>query len=465
MSSAPPNILYVVCHDTGRELGCYGRRIRTPRLDAFAAEGIRLSNMFCSSPACAPSRSCTYSGMPAHLNGQMGVSPSGCALAAHIPTVVDYLNLGGYETAHIGFQHERYRAIENRYRVEKGAGNLSLAENGVDAAISYLKSRKPTDKPFYLNVATMENHCRMWQNQCDNRRAFYGSTPPEEIDFPEWVPDDPLLRVEFGNFQACIRYFDSQMGRLLDAIDQLGYRENTLVIICTDHGPSGIRAKGTLYDHGTEIFFLARLPGRIPSGAISDALLQNMDCAPTLLEAAGLPIPGNMHGRSFWPLLNGRDYLPHDCIFMERNYHGEDAQDLMRAVRSRDFLYIRNFSPGATWAWTRDECPPLIPTYKHWFTDMWPPETQLRPREELYSVQGDPHQFRNIASLPAFQWARRDLAAKLEDFMRRTGDPALFGPVYSVATLEKAAGRNVIYREEHPPEYPPELISAEPAPR
>ena len=357
MTSEPLNIIYVVCHDTGRELGCYGRRILTPRLDAFASEGIRLDNMFCSSPACAPSRSCAYSGLPAHLNGQLGVTPSGCTLSPHLPTVVDYLNMGGYETVHIGFQHERYRAIENRYRVEKGGGKLCLVENGVDAAIGYLQARKPSDKPFYLNLATAENHAGIWQEQGNNRHAFYGTIPAEKVDYPTWYPEYEPLRRETGNFHACIQYFDSQMGRLLDAIDALGYLRNTLVIITTDHGPSGGRGKGTLYDHGTEIFFLARLPGVISPGQVSDALLQNLDLAPTLLDAAGLSVPGTMHGKSFWPLMRGTSYTPHESIVMERNFHGKDSADIMRAVRTKEHLYIRNFSPNAKHVWTKGRVP------------------------------------------------------------------------------------------------------------
>lgn len=463
MNDAPLNIIYIVCHDTGREIGCYGRKIATPHLDAFASEGIRFTNMYCSSPACAPSRSCAYSGLPAHLNGQMGVTPSGYILSPHIPTVVDYFNRGGYETVHIGFQHERYRSIENRYQVEKGSGKLNLVENGVDAVIDYLKARQPSDKPFYLNMGTMENHCVMWQQRGHNRHEVYGNVPPDQVDYPTWFPEYGPLRQEIGNFQACIHYFDTHIGRLLDAIDQLGYRNNTLVVICTDHGISGERGKGTLYDHGTEMFFLARLPDKIAPNQVSDALLPNMDIAPTLLEAAGLPVPGTMHGKSFWPLMTGGNYTPHDFIVMERNYHGDDYPDIMRAVRSKDYLYIRNFSPHVKHPWTKEECPPLHPEYKAWFTEMWPWATIPREREEMFSVKDDPDQFHSIASDPAVQDAKKDLSDKLDDYMKRTGDPALYGEIISVASMEKAAGRHMKYREEHLPLYTEDLLKLEPS--
>lgn len=116
-----------------------------------------------------------------------------------------------------------------------------------------------------------------------------------------------------------------------------------------DRGIAGLRAKGTLYDPGTDIALLMRLPGVIPEGKSFSELIQNIDIAPTILEATGVPIPATMQGKSFWPLLTGGSHEAHEAIVIERNWHGD--YDPMRAVRTKRFHYIRNFGDAPKKAW------------------------------------------------------------------------------------------------------------------
>lgn len=216
-------------------------------------------------------------------------------------------------------------------------------------------------RPFYLNIGTIETHAVTWQSNTalDRLTTRYKPGPPEQTSVPPFLPDVPPIRKEMAQFRACIRYLDTQIQPLFEAIERLGFKNDTLVIFTTDHGISGERAKGTLYDHGTEIALLVQGPGIAPSGQ-TQALLTNIDYCPTLLEAAGAPIPPMIQGRSFWPLLVGGAYLPHDAVVTERHYHGGNAgpqpppgaivppgashtdYDPMRSVRTPRFHYIRN---------------------------------------------------------------------------------------------------------------------------
>jgi N-sulfoglucosamine sulfohydrolase len=452
-----PNIIYLVCHDIGKEAGCYGKPIDTPVMNAFAAGGARFDNYFCSSPCCTPSRCCAYTGQYAHTNGVMGLANFGWSMAPETNTIVDYFNQGGYETAHCGVQHERHAAVPppddvalsakaNRYQVEmcrKGSDNL--VENALDAAVAYLESRASDAPPFYLNVGTSEVHAGTWQIQGPKaarewkawRHGIYGDTPEDEVYMPPYLPGVPQLRKEMGRFQACIRYYDTQIERLFEAVKRLGLAHNTLVVCTTDHGISNMRSKGSLYDRGVEIMLLMQMQGVIPEGSVVHDLVQNIDMAPTLLEAAGLPIPETMQGQSFWPRLTGQPYEAHDMIFLERNYHSEADYDPMRAVRTSRHHYIRFYNLDYKRAWIPGDPLVMGDTYDDWFTDMGPWGSQPRSAEELYDIARDPQEFHNLASDPEYKSLRDELNTELTKWMEETQDPLLQGKI-------EIPGRNVL---------------------
>lgn len=433
----PLNIIYIVPHDLGKELGCYGRPIPTPNLDAFAAGGVRFDNAFCNAPCCSPSRGCMYTGQYSHTNGQMGLAHGGFPLEEHVRTIVDYFNDAGYESAHVGYQHERLHAAENRYQVEMFERKRVVVEEAVPMAVEYLESRRRADRPFYLNVGTIEVHaCKWaWPDNPYTRAHIYGQAPPEETFVPPYLPDTPAVRAAMGRFQACIRYYDAQMQVLFDAVRRLGYEDNTLVLFTTDHGISGSGGKGTVYDRGVEVALMLQMPRLIGRGRVVNEVIQNIDIAPTLLEAAGVPVPQAMQGRSFWPLLTGGDYMPHDAIFIERNYHGaaQDGHtvdyDPMRVVRTPQFHYIRNFADAPERALRRCDEAEIGRPATGGLDDPWPDVSLPRPPEELFDVRADPDEFHDRADDAAFADTKAELAAMVERWMQETDDPLLRGPI------------------------------------
>ena len=429
MKHSKPNIIYIVCHDLGKHLGCYGARVMSPNLDRFAAQGVKFTQAFCNAPACSPSRGCAMTGLYSHNNGLMGLVNRGWSMPESCPTIVDYLNEAGYETVHFGFQHERYSARANRYKI---CGNDTLvetyAENAISRAIEYLESNKGSGKPFYMNIGTWEVHATSWQgNYVKERLEVYNDGIEDEAYIPDYTPDTLEIRKEMLKFQSCIRYLDKQVQRLFDTVERLGYEENTLVIFTTDHGIGNMRAKGTLYDRGTEITLLMQMPGTIGEGVVISELIQNIDITPTLLEVAGLEIPPSIQGRSFWKLLTGGEYTPHNEIFIERNYHG--GYDPMRSVRTKRFHYIRNFGENIKKAWLPHEIPYMNKEYKAWYIELWPEPSLPREREELFDIVADPWEFNNLAYDPEYSEVKKDLAKKMERWMESTNDPLLQGEI------------------------------------
>lgn len=433
MASRRPNILYFVCHDIGRHMGCYGVPVATPNLDEFAASGVKFTNAFCNSPACTPSRVCAMSGQYAHVSGGIGLAHLGWPMPENVRTIVDYLNDAGYETIHSGMEHDRHPQA-NHYKVDFEEGWEDFhAENGVNKALDYL-AKRDRSRPFYLNIGSQQPHASSWRHT----DGLYGEpVAPEDVYIPPYLPDLPGLRRGFGQFQAAIRYMDKHFGRLLEGVKKLGHDRDTIVIFTTDHGIAAPRSKGTLYDRGVEIALLVRLPEGCQAGAEVRHLIQNIDFVPTLLGAAGVPVPGHLPGKSFWPLLTGGKYTPHQHVFIERNFHGErriyggdkdyvDRYDPVRAVRTPAFHYIRYFDPTVKCRpWLPFEVPPCLPgdmqEGRHWEFCV-PHPREPRPAEELFHVMHDPQEFVNVAGRPEFRQVQADLKSRLEEWMKSTDD-------------------------------------------
>lgn len=431
-----PNIIYIVCHDLGKHLGCYGAMVASPNLDRLGAEGVQFNLAFCNAPACSPSRACAMTGKYSHTNGEIGLSHMGWSLAQDQRTVVDCFNDGGYETGHFGLNHERH-AGENHYQIdEERTWSDWKAANAVDRTIDYLESRADPDRPFYLNVGFSETHAP-WHSKS------YPEVAPEDAYIPTYSADMPQLREELAGFQGAILYMDGLIGRLREQIDRLGYRRNTILVFTTDHGIDNLRAKGTLYDRGVEVSLLMQLPEAMRNGIVVDDLIQNIDIAPTLLEAAGIDVPPDMQGKSFWPVLSGSAYQPHEALFIERNFHGQrpwlgdrwaeehtDVYDPVRAVRTKDFHYIRYFDPGA---WPRLPLPHEIAQVAsdcdRYYRSPWPLLTGPRAEEELFHVTHDPGELRDVATQPEYAAVKQDLAERLDAWMRQTDDHVLTGAV------------------------------------
>lgn len=405
-----PNIICIVCHDLGRELGCYGRGLHTPHLAAFAESGIIFDDAVCTSTACSPSRACMMTGLYPHQNGVMGLAHTGWSMPIQTRTIVDYLNADGrYETAHVGLQHERHPDGEglNRYQTELWTRHSdTFVEHAVQEAVSFLEVRAGRRRPFFLNVGLLETHPQRWgrpymDGRAERYRPFQPEVPAAVPYFVEPEGGDTLRR-----FQGAIRYMDHHLGRLFAALNRLGFFENSLIVFTTDHGPAlGPKSKGTLYEPGLGIALLVRPPGGgTGGGRVEPGLVQNMDLMPTFLDAAEVAIPAEIEGRSLWRTITDGKDTPHDALFCQRNYHGgrdgSNYYDPLRACRTPDWLYIRNYQKRGD-----------------------------RPREELFDLRTDRICAHNVIAEPRAAAVRRDLSARLDACMRRTDDPLLRGPI------------------------------------
>jgi len=444
-----PNIIYFVVHDLGRHCSLYGVPVPTPNLDKLGAEGIVMDDAFCTAPPCSPSRGCVMTGHHPHRNELLGLVNYDWELGNQVPNIVDIFNANGYETASAGFTHERKggpRAMGFQKLLRNRGGMAdNYIENAVDDAVGYLKNRGSGDKPFYLNVGTMEVHGSQWDPASEFAKkhgrgaAVFGVDKREDTYMPPEIPGTDYSYEMMRHFAPCVRYMDLHLGRLIAAVEAMDDAENTLFVFTTDHGILGSRGKGTAYDHGMEIATVFHQPGKLRAGQRSPNLFNNIDFFPTLLECAGIEAPPNF-GHSHWRgLIDDSAYTPQEHIFTERNYH--ENYDPVRTVRTNEFHYLRNFHPFAKAFPTPAE---MLASDDPSIRDKWPAESTLagpdhsskalthlpdRPREELYDIVNDPYETRNLADDPKYADVKARLARLCEEHMDATGDPIRQGPI------------------------------------
>ncbi|MBI2942361.1 MAG: sulfatase-like hydrolase/transferase, partial [Chloroflexi bacterium] len=255
---------------------------------------------------------------------------------------------------------------------------------------------------------------------------------------PSYLRDEPQAREELAELQGAVRYVDAAIGRVLAALQSAGLEENTLVLFTTDHGVALPRAKCAVYDPGLATALILRLPARDwTSGRRFAEPISNVDVFPTLLDLVGLPVNPRVQGRSFLPLLDGREYRPRDCVFGEMTYH--DHYDPRRCIRTRTHKLIVNFAAARsfmdpTQSW-RPRTAPAVPAA---------PELEYHPVVELYDLVADPNEWHDVAEQPGYAAIRRELLTRLHDWMRATDDPLLRGAVtsplhhWAVEALESA---------------------------
>lgn len=409
-----PNIIYLNSHDTGRYVQPYGYPVPTPNIQHLADQGTLFREAFCAAPVCSGSRAALLTGQSAHSTGMLGLAHRGYRLTHPERHIVHVLRDAGYWSGMIGEQHVSAdpHTVGYDHVVELDS---SKVHDVAPAASSLIAARAQEGQPFFLSVGFFETH-REYFEPSSVRDALY-SRPPEN------VVDSPLTRRDMASFKASARSLDQGVGAVLNALDEAGIVENTLVMLTTDHGLAFPGAKATMYDRGTGVMLILRGPGGFSGGRVLDNLVSHLDIYPTLCELAGISAPDWAEGHSLLPLMSGEVDEIREELFTEVTFHA--AYEPQRAVRTIRYKYARRFDeqhPGHVLA-NIDDSPTKDLLLEAGFADVAP------PWEALYDTRLDPSEMNNRIGDPALAEIEADLRQRLEDWMRRTEDPLLDGPV------------------------------------
>lgn len=441
-----PNILFVIADDQSwRDAGAYGaKHVSTPAFDRVAREGILFNNSFCVSPSCTPSRSGVLTGRHVWQQGEMGVLYG--AIPAETPLYPHLLAQAGYATGYTGKGWapgdwkalgltsypcgKEYNAIKHAEPVRTGIEPADYAAN-----FRQFLTEKSKDAPFCFWFGSKEPH-RIY----DQGSGLKLGKKLEDAQVPPYLPDTPEVRSDLLDYYLEIEWYDQQLAKALKVLEETNQLDDTLIVVTSDNGMPFPRAKVNLYDAGVHMPLAIRWGKKLKAGRVVDDFVSHTDFAPTFLEVAGVALPAGMAGKSLVPLLlNDSPDPARDHVYTSMERHTmcrpDGAGYPMRALRTKDYLYIRNYAPDR-WPTGGDFISSNRTT--HGDIDGGPTKDVVvkqntalclakRPAEELYALANDPFQIKNVAADPAHAAALKDLGAKLTAYLKETGDPRQSG--------------------------------------
>lgn len=490
-----PNILLALSDDQSwLHTGIAGNQvIKTPAFDRIASEGVLFNNAFSACPSCTASRTAILSGQDIWRTKEagllMGAMPKELKLFSHI------LDDNGY---HVGYTGKgwapgnwEYHGLEKEPlikayndRLEKeiayGIDKRNYTANFKD----FLKDR-PEHTPFFFWFGSTEPH-REYQYGVGEKEANFN---PGDIEVPPFWPDNEVVRQDILDYFYEIMWYDTHLAGMLYELEQAGELENTIIIATSDNGMPFPRAKVNLYDWGTHMPLAIRWGKNIISGRKVDDLVSLTDLAPTILESIGLEVPSEMTGKSLITILTSEKQGIVDparkSVFtgLERHTYcrPDGATYPSRAIRTYDYLYIRNFEPdrwptggpefissNKTIHGDVDACPTkaFIVENQETIPEYYELNFGKRPAEELYDVHNDPGQMQNLAENPEHADIKEELSKLLTQYLKDTGDPRIegndpwkdyiyhqangFGSTYNKALADHERARAKLRPSDHP---------------
>ncbi len=449
-----PSVLLILADDcTWNDLPAYGgRNARTPHLDRLARQGLVFDRAFLATAMCQPCRAELYTGLYPLGNGcawNHSASRPGTRSIPH------YLGPVGYRSGlagkvHVkppeafpfepvaGFDPSCVRSPTRAHRLE-GVGEFMAREG-----------------PFFLAVALVEPHVPWTMGDASLH-------PPGSLELPPNIADTPATREAFSRYLAEIGYMDSQVGDLLEALEESGRADETLVLFTSEQGSQFPGCKWTSWNTGIHTALIARWPGRVPRGERTAALVQYADILPTLLELAGGEPPEALDGISFLPVLLGRSARGERAYaYGMHNNLPEGPPYPIRSITDGIHHYILNLSPGEIflekhlmgWSGSGEL---RNPYWQTWIAQSWnQPDTyrlvrryMRRPGRELYHLASDPYELESLIGSPAHREAEEELRSELDRWMREQGDPG--APLDTPLALQAARdGKLPLHRRAAP---------------
>ena len=431
-----PNILWVTCEDMSPNLGCWGDAYaRTPNIDRLAAESVRYTGAFATAPVCSPTRSCLITGVYASSLGTMHLR-SRLPIPPEMKGFPSYLRAAGYYCTN---------NVKTDYNT---AGEPAIIRASWDESSNKAHWRgRGAQQPFFSvfnDTVTHQSRSMVWSYREFQQKVQSHLTPeqrhdPAKAPVPPYYPDTPVTRRTVARYYDCITAMDTSVGRILKELQDDGLADDTIVFFYSDHGAGLPRHKRLVLDSGLHVPLLIRFPktyrrlAPAAPGETVDRLVSFVDFAPTVLSLAGLPIPEYMQGVAFLGPAAGE---PRACVYGHRD-RVDEAHDLARSVRSKRYLYIRNYMPHLSYnqpsAYSdqgeiRGEITRLAAEGA-----LKGPQLAYagptRPREELYDVAKDPQQLHNLADSPEHKAALQEMRRLHAGWMADSRDVAFLPEV------------------------------------
>ena len=415
-----PNIIWITTEDNSAYFaGCYGNSFATtPNLDRLAGEGFLYTHAYCTNAVCSPSRNTIITGAYSTSNGNENMR-SDYPKSDMVHTYAEYLRQAGYYCT-------------NNVKTDYNTPSIDPAAIWDESSNTAHYRNRPEGRPFFavFNLMTSHESSIHRQKPTDELRH-----DPRQVSLPPYHPDTPEMRHDWAQYYDVVEDMDAQVGALLQELEESGLADDTIVFYYGDNGGVLARSKRFMYETGTQIPLLIRIPekyrylypARRP-GASVDRLVNFVDLAPTLLSIARVPIPNYMQGHAFLGQQQTRDP---EYTFMSR-LRMDERYDLVRAVRDKRYRYIRNYMPFRITMQHVDYMF-IAPSAQSWedaFKAGTTNEVQSRffqpkPVEELYDTQDDYWEVSNLADDPAYADVLERMRNALTEWQREIRDVGL----------------------------------------
>ncbi|KPK84008.1 MAG: sulfatase [Bacteroides sp. SM23_62_1] len=392
-----PNILWIVSEDNSAYFtGCYGNDFATtPNIDKLAGEGFLYTHAYCTNAVCSPSRNTIITGVYSASNGNEQMR-SNYPISDEVHTYAEYLRQAGYYCT-------------NNSKTDYNTPSIDPNEIWDESSNKAHYKNRPEGKPFFAVFNSMTSHESSIFRQIPTAELRHN---PEDVPLPPYHPETPEMRHDWAQYYDMIEDMDTWVGDLLQELDSLGFADNTIVFYYGDNGGVLARSKRFIYETGTQIPLVIRIPEKYKylypakkPGDKVDRIVNFVDLAPTLLSIAGVPIPDYMQGKAF---LGKEKTADPEYTFMSRQ-RMDERYDHVRAVRDKQYRYIRNNMPFRI---TMQHVAFLFnaPSAQSWedaFKAGKNNEVQSRffltkPVEELYDTENDYWEINNLADDPAY---------------------------------------------------------------
>ena len=423
-----PNILWLSAEDISPHLGCYGDpHAITPNLDQLAKEGTRYTHAFTSAGVCAPCRSGIITGM---YQTTLGTHHMRCR--AQLPVSIRPFTQSLRE---VGYYCTNNSKTDYQFSAPKDTWDQSSGK-------AHWRGRKK-GQPFFAvfnftgchesGIASEGKYKSVTQTLPENHRQNAG-----KLSLPPYYPDTAVVREDWKRNYELISAMDAWAGQLIAQLKEDGLYDDTIIFFWSDHGVGLPRAKRWLYDSGTRVPLIVRVPGGQP--AVNGRLVSSIDFGPTVLKLAGLSVPKYVQGRSFI------HDAPREFVYGARD-RMDERYDIIRSVRGPRYRYIRNYEPLKPY-YQYMNTPEKGVTMKeirrvHAAGNM--PEAAalfmapFKPAEELYDLEKDPHEIRNLAGQPEHIERLKRMREIHLQWVRDTGDLGLL-PEAEIEIREKTVG-------------------------
>lgn len=465
-ASGKPNIVLIVADDHGfGDAGCYGNNmIKTPNIDQLAADGIRFTHGYCTSPSCSASRSVILTGLYNHANAHFGHEHDYHHFRAfeYLKSLPVYLEeLASYKTARIGKYHVGPESVFHFQQTLQADGRNPVAM--ADSSKAFIEGNK--NSPFFLYYCTHDPHRGggvvesnpYRPDRFGNKDEGYPGVQrmmqePNQVRVAPFLPELPETRAELVQYYESVNRVDQGVGRLVAHLKSAGVWDNTVVIYISDNGIAFPGAKTNIYEPGIRLPLIVKNLNGKDQGTVNNSLVNWADLTPTILDFAGVlqqakvdlenslrsgnyqnfstgPID-DFHGRSFKGILDIERPDGWDETFASHTFHEVTMYYPMRSIITKKYKLIWNIAyplayPHASDLWESATWQGALNSEEKMYGPRSIEEYSHRPEFELYDLESDPDEVSNLAEQVQYQEVLQAMKLRLRSFQERTNDPWL----------------------------------------